>query len=163
MALDTTIGGASADSYSTVVEADTYHSLMGNAAWALLADAVKESSLRVAAQYIDTTYQFIGDKYTATQALEWPRGNVVVDDFAIAVDVIPVQIKSAQIEAALRASTATLVPDVAGGSVAEKTVDVITVKYSEYTNNGQKKYPAIDRLLRKFIAYGLNSHRVIRA
>jgi hypothetical protein len=162
MALDVTVGGANSDSYGTIAEADTYHAAFGNADWADLDDSVKEPALRRATQFIDSSYAFIGSVVTSTQALQWPRTGVVVDGFSVDSATIPTAIKRAQFETALRAVTEDLTADIEPGNVTEETVDVITVKYSEYSNNGQKRFPAIDKLLQKYVFGGSGYHRVVK-
>lgn len=162
MALDTTIGGTTADSYVTVAEADTYHANFGNTDWSAIAtDALKEAALRKAAQYLDTkSYQ--GIKTASTQALEWPRYDVVIDGYLIPSDTIPTAIKNAQMEAALIASAQSLTPNLSNGSVIEETVGKITKRYSDYTKDGGKKWPLVDKLLRGYTMGGENFHRVVR-
>ncbi len=147
MALVTTVGGSTSDSYVTVAEADTYHAAYGNASWAPLSNSAKESALRVACRYVDS-YSFSGAKATAEQALQWPRIGASQDGFTIDSDVIPRNVKDAQCEAALRQSVAPLAPDAAGGTVTEETVGPITKKYGDGGKTAQKTYPIIDALLR---------------
>jgi hypothetical protein len=162
MSLNTTIGGSTADSYVTVDEADAYHANFGNTDWADIAtDALKEVALRKAAQYIDTK-SFQGVKVTSTQALEWPRYNVVVDGYDVSSSAIPDDIKVAQMEAALIASTQSLTPNLSNGSVIEETVGKITKRYSDYTKDGGKKWPLVDNLLAGYVTGGGNFHRVQR-
>lgn len=162
MALDTTIGGTTADSYVTVAEADTYHANYGNTDWAAIATtALKEVALRKAAQYIDIK-TFQGVKVTSTQSLEWPRYNVVVDDYDISSLTIPSAIKTAQMEAALIASSESLTPNLSNGAVIEETVGKITKRYSDYSKDGGKKWPLVDKLLAGYVTGGGNFHRVQR-
>lgn len=162
MALDTTIGGTDSDSYGTLAEADAYHAAYGNVDWALLDGAEKEVVMRRAVAYIDTGYSFKGIKTESTQALEWPRSGVVVDGSYIDSDVIPVAVKRAQFELALKAVSENLIEDQEAGSITEETVDVITVKYSEYSNSGTKRFTVADRLLNKYVLSGGNFHRNVR-
>jgi len=162
MALDTTVGGANSDSYASVTEADTYHAAYGNTAWAAISTtALKEAALRKAAQYIDTK-AFVGVKTTSTQALEWPRYNVIVDGYDVLSNAIPNDIKVAQMEAALIASSESLTPNLSNGSVIEETVGKITKRYSDYTKDGGKKWPLVDKLLAGYVTGGGNFHRVQR-
>jgi hypothetical protein len=162
MALDVTVGGADSDSYGTIAEADAYHAAYGNADWATYDDAIKEPALRRAAQYIDSSYSFIGTKASESQALEWPRSGAYVNGVLVDDATIPTAIKRAQFEAALRAVTEDLTADIESGNVTEETVDVITVTYSEYSNNGQKKYPLIDKLLKNYTLGGGGYHKVVK-
>lgn len=162
MALDTTVGGANSDSYASVTEADTYHAAYGNTAWAAISTtALKESALRKAAQYLDTK-TFVGIKASSTQALEWPRYDVVIGGYDVLSNSIPVAIKNAQMEAALIAGAESLTPNLSNGSVIEETVGKITKRYSDYTKDGGKKWPLVDKLLRGYTMGGENFHRVVR-
>lgn len=162
MALDTTVGGENSDSYASVTEADTYHAAYGNTAWAAIStSALKEAALRKAAQYIDTKV-FIGVKVSATQALEWPRYQVEIGGYCVSSETIPSDIKVAQMEAALIASSESLTPNLSNGSVIEETVGKITKRYSDYTKDGGKKWPLVDKLLRGYTMGGENFHRVMR-
>lgn len=109
MALDTTVGGASADSYVSLVDADAYHLDHGNAAWTG-ATADKEAALRRGTSWIDGYYRFrFPGKKTGgrSQALEWPRSGAVDHD-GISLDSasLPPELLRATSEAALRELTA---------------------------------------------------------
>jgi hypothetical protein len=98
MALDTTIGGTSANSYGTLAEYEAYGIGMG---WTLGTDAANEINLRKGAIYLDRKYSFIGMKQYQYQALAWPRlVNDLVDDWPINPDTIPLDIIHAQFEVA---------------------------------------------------------------
>ncbi len=141
MALVTTPGSATADSYATLTEADTYHSDRGNTAWTGT-DALKENALRRAVDWLDFTYRtrFPGSRADdRDQNLEWPRA--VAYDVAgtlIANTEIPIEIKRAQIEAALRELVApgSLSPDY-NASEQLKSLDVFQVVRREYFGGGE--------------------------
>lgn len=99
MALDTTIGGASADSYATLAAYQAYGAARG---WTLGAtDADDEQDLRRAADYIDRNYTWRGFRQYKTQARAWPRLDIgIVDGWAIDGDTIPQRLKDAQCELA---------------------------------------------------------------
>lgn len=102
MALTVTPGSASADSYATLAEANTYHStrryptLTG---WAAASDATKEAALRSAALLLDRMIDWTGAAVDSTQARAWPRsGMLTLNGFAILTTEIPVELKDAQAE-----------------------------------------------------------------
>ena len=99
MALDTTIGGTSANSYGTLADYTAYALGMG---WTLaLTDAANEINLRKGAIYLDRKYSFIGMQQYQYQALSWPRlVNDLVDDWPVNPDTIPLDIIHAQFEVA---------------------------------------------------------------
>lgn len=106
MAMDVTVGGAGAESYISVADADAYHSNRGSIAWASATEPAKEQALRRATSWLDATYLTLlpGLRTSGrSQALEWPRsGAADRGGFTIANDEIPVEVKNACAEAALR-------------------------------------------------------------
>ena len=112
MALDTTIGGASSDSYGTLADYEAYvvanidPNFNGHGH-----DSVHEMHLRRATQYLDRAYNWIGQPTTSTQALAWPRyTSELVNGFAVPADSIPPAIISAQFEIAYALETAGVNP-----------------------------------------------------
>lgn len=100
MALDTTIGGTSADSYGTLADYIAYVTSRIDAAYSGVTET-QELNLRRAAEYIDREYKFPGTQQYQTQALAWPRNTSLhVDGWPINSDSIPADIISAQFEAA---------------------------------------------------------------
>lgn len=118
--IDATAGGASANSYMTLAQADAYVEAMISSAdvtaWSTGTDDTRNRALAAAAQRLDRE-RFIGARATDTQALQWPRTGVRKPDtyvntyatgfpFRISEDYftdteIPDQIKRAQIELAV--------------------------------------------------------------
>lgn len=99
MALDTTIGGTSADSMASLAEYEAYAAALG---WTLAdTDAANEVNLRRAAQYLDRNYAFIGMKQYQYQTMPWPRLYPgLIEDWPVNPDTIPGAIKDAQCELA---------------------------------------------------------------
>jgi len=136
MPLDTTIGGANADSYPSLAYALAYHAAKGNAAWASATDANRETALRRATTWLDGTYRAHWTGYRVNgrlQALEWPRSDVVdIGDYAVDYMTIPPEILRATCEAALRelATPGSLSPDVTDAAiVVSEKVGPISVTY----------------------------------
>ena len=159
MALDTTIGGASADSYATLAEYEARATAMG---WTLEdTDAANEVNLRRAAVALDASFSWVGIKQYRTQARGWPRSVAeLVDDWPVAADTIPVAIKEAQMEMAyLIQGGADPLATYEGGVKREK-IDVIEV---EYTAKGRPRYDAVNRLVRDYVAVSSGQARMVRA
>ena len=77
MTIDATAGGASANSYVTTAEADTYFGTSYNRTlWADAITATKETLLIEASRLLDTLVQWNGYLATNTQVLSWPRSYV---------------------------------------------------------------------------------------
>ena len=93
-----------------------------------------------------------GSRTSASQPLAWPRTGVYVYGTALADDAIPQSLKDAQCRLALDVDAGTdLMPNVAvgaSGSVIEKTVDVVSVKYAEGINNTQPIFVSVNGLLK---------------
>ena len=135
-----TVGSASANSYVTETEVDTYADEMGGAnalAW-------EESSERLqlmirSTRALDALF-WLGQKAASTQALQWPRDYVVDPDSPTGEyfddDAIPTRIKRAQME---------LVLAMAGGfemsgafdSIKSKEMDGVRIDYAGGRVSGQ--------------------------
>ena len=110
--IDTTVGGASANSYVTLAEADAYFDEHLNVTdWTDATDDLKNRALIQAARRLDQL-SFNGGKATEAQALKWPRIGVVDDEgYGIDSDEIPQQMKDAQCELALAMLASDLLAD----------------------------------------------------
>lgn len=149
---------AGAESYCTVAYATTFHSNRGNAAWALLTTAQMEETLRRATDYMRQAYRGMwkGYRYTNTQALDWPRANVEIEDNPfgnlVATNIVPQEVKDACALFALTASTEELAANLTQ-QVMSESVGPLSVSYSaaspQYT-----RYRAIDMLLRPHLSGG---------
>lgn len=101
MAIDATIGGASANSYCTLAEANTYFTArLYSSDWTSATDPDKEAALLWAARLLDEYFNWDGDEAEPdTQAMRWPRyGAYDIDQYPIDGDVIPTTLKNAQAE-----------------------------------------------------------------
>lgn len=165
---------SNAESYISVVDASTYHAGRGNAAWAALAsDTIREQNLRKATDYMLQIYrkQWSGYRYTATQALDWPRSFVYLEPFVhgatgtypylVANDTVPTEVKNACAELALRASAGELFADLAQGITSER-VGPLTTEYDKASPQSAR-YVAVDAMLAPYLARGGNAVRVIRS
>lgn len=114
--LDITVGGASANSYASLAESNTYldlRSVAQTALWTALSDAEKTDALVRATQVLDQIVdwhgkrvEFATDVTTSQQALRWPRTGVYnPDGYAVTETGIPDFVKNAQIELAFRIGT----------------------------------------------------------
>lgn len=117
------------NSYASVAEADSYFTDRLNTTWTSLGTSVKESNLIKATDYIDQRFglRFIGSRVFEEQALAWPRsdtGQSTLDfDEDTETGVIPVKLKYACIEYALRANDGPLAPD---PEISDSGVSMVT-------------------------------------
>lgn len=138
MTLIVETGGAASnsESYAAVSDADLYWSNRSNTVWAALATPDKESNLRKATQYMTAVYRqkWKGRRVSTTQALDWPRVGVVLDDFnssqntfgfgyygiiQVPYTSIPTEVMNACCELALRASAGDLAADLDRETLSE--------------------------------------------
>jgi hypothetical protein len=158
MALDTTIGGTSADSYITRVEYVDYWAALG----VYLSDgteADQEANLRRAAQMIDRKFRFAGIQQYQHQALAWPRTtDILVDGWPVDPDTIPQDIRDAQAEVAYQIQLGfDPFPRLTAGAIKRESVAAGSVSKSvEYVGGGREidRVVAIEGLLRPYIIGG---------
>lgn len=159
-------GLAGAESYVSVAEADTYHTDRGNSAWTdIAATATKEAYLRDAVAFLDGVYEsrFRGRRKERLQALAWPRvGFIDSDGFRWDSDEVPVPIKRAQMELALRRIDGELGKDESRGESRFRDIKAgpVTIRYREHASSPSSRYPEVEvKLARLFRPY----RKVVRA
>ncbi len=156
MALTTTIGGASSDSYITLAEWATYATAQR---WTLTGDdAAKEAYLRRAALALDVSYRWVGYPQYQTQKRAWPRlWTGLVDGWPINPDTIPEPVKDAQAELAyiIMGGVDPLETfDGVLGRTRDK-VDVIEEEREYIGGKGRSRFTAVDRLVSHCTAGGV--------
>jgi hypothetical protein len=104
MALDATVGGVAANSYSTRAEAQTYFDArLYTEAWDAVDDTEKDAALQMATRLLDQYVEWYGAPATTTQRLAWPRyGMLDRNGNSIGGDVLPGDLKVSTAELALR-------------------------------------------------------------
>jgi len=149
-------GLSNSNSYVSVLFVTTYLTDRANeTAWLLLTTAQQEASVIKATDYIDRKYNglWFGSQKASTQSLAWPRVNAEdIEGNIIASDSIPSQLEKAAAEAAIKASTEDLLPDLErGGSIKSEKKKVGSIeKSTEYFSgaNTNKSFQAVDTALR---------------
>lgn len=153
-------GLSNAESYASVPEADAYHAAQGNpAAWSGAATPDKESALRQATSYLDGVYtgRWRGLRAHEAQALAWPRCEAIDDDgFLIAAASVPVKLKNATAELALKVigGASLFVDETTPGELSAKTLKVGAIEVSKTFVGGQgtqPSYPKAKSLLRSLL------------
>lgn len=149
-------GLSTAESYTSVTYADSYHYNRGNTTWTALEAAVKEQLLRKASDYLLQKYRdsWKGTRLLDTQALDWPRELVYIDNNVLVDDgIVPTEVQRACCELALTSNDGDLLEDSGGRLTTKEKVDVIEVEYSEQgTMNTDIKYNAVDKMLRPYLS-----------
>lgn len=156
-------GLSTAESYVSVADADTRRTNLGSdAAWTAATTAAKEAALRKATEYLEQAYRnrWQGYRQTTTQALSWPRNSVVIDiNTQIATDIVPVEVRNACADLALKALSETLAADLTRGVVREK-VGPIETEYDRASPQAVR-YRAIDMALAPYLKS--STARLVRA
>lgn len=158
MALDTTVGGASADSYASVADWQAYATSMG---WTLSGDTdTFEANLRRATAYLDRIYRWVGRRADDDQALAWPRivWDTDEDGYAIPSDEIPAGIVNATYELAyLENQGNDLLSYTDGAAIKRRKVKAGPVESeTEYLagSSVESRVVAIEGLIRPYLSGG---------
>lgn len=129
-------GKSNAESYVSVSDCATYASARGLSFASSPVD-LAEQALRRATAFIDGAYgsSFSGERLKhRDQALEWPRaGAVDATGYPVAPDSVPIEVKNATCEAAVRelAVPNSLTPDLKrGGMIESVKAGSVAVTYS---------------------------------
>ncbi len=141
-----------ATSYVSVADADQYHENHGTAAWVLLSNDEKETSLIRATSYLDSYFEWsTGRKSDEDQALDWPRIGAYDDDrYYIDDDEIPQAVKDACCELAVRASSGDIVAD-SEQAIKSFVAGPVEVEF-ESGSDSLTSYNQVDMLLRGLVS-----------
>lgn len=158
-------GKADANAYIAVADVDAYFTLRGITAWTG-SNTVKEQAIVRATDYIETRWgpRFLGiPEFPDTpQALSFPR-LYIFDRSGLQIEGVPDKLKKATAEYALRALTATLMPDPevadSGAMVIgnRQKIGPIETEVTYAASMGVrtlKAYPAADKLLYELVTSG---------
>ncbi len=157
-----TVGSASANSFVTVAETDTYCDARMNAtAWA---DAEDDDKARAV---IDATRElsakaWVGTRASSTQKLSWPRSFAINPDVSWASwayydsTTIPDRVKDATCELAfllLNGDASDINTPDSTLNVKVKTVDVLTTEYfdPQQRAKGLSRLPSVTRFIRPLL------------
>lgn len=153
---------AGANSYVDVSFADTYFSDRGNTEWAAFATAKKQNLLVKGTDYVDRNYRFLGQIIEDDQPLLFPRediyGRISGRNY---IGTIPLCLKQAVCELAIRASSQELNPDVTEApvvSISEK-VAVVEEKTSYMSTFFAPSFPQADTLMLDITCSGRMAER----
>lgn len=164
MALDTTIGGLSSDSYATLADWTAFATTTGRTITGTTAE--QEVRLRRAALAIEDRYTFRGWPTFEFQALAWPRSDVgMVDGWIIANNVIPPAIKRAQMEMAFALQAGVDPFPVTTGVIGSESSSVGPLSKSVTYLGGKARpaIPAVDKIMQPFLSSGAGMAQVLRA
>jgi hypothetical protein len=121
----------SANSYASYADLVAYGALRGTPA-----DTIEEGGETLLIKAMDSLYgmRWKGERVSTTQALEWPRYGVYLDNQLLASDEIPRELFYGQLALAIAAIDTTLQPvqEATGkGAIIEERVEgAVTIKYA---------------------------------
>ena len=168
-----TLSSASANSYVTLAEANTYFEpAPDSTTWDDKTVDQKNRALIAATRWIDS-FVFFGDRCDQNQALKFPRNNYKIDNVELTCSSIPNNIKYAQYELAraLANDTDAMTGNVGtNGNIAEAKLGDLEVKYNLASqgvgsvNNIMDVYPWLQSYLGAYMIGGAGSFqmRVVR-
>lgn len=169
-------GKPDANSLCSLEDARDYHAYRNNLTWATATLGEKKAALIKATDYMQQVYRlkWSGTRTTGTQALDWPRAFVLRDDyqyqglngstiiggnFYFPSNEVPLEVKNACAELALKSFTGDLSPDL-GQRVLREKVDVLEVQYDQYSPQFTQ-YRAIDNILAPFLSKRGNTSKAL--
>lgn len=169
LVLETGSGVTGANSYVDVTYADSYfsgHPFYADA-WAEVAETFeKENLLKYASRQLDTMFVWVGDRFSTTQGLDWPRNNAY-DYYGVLIpyNSVPERIKQATCEMAYWATKGdqTVLTDSETQGITKLKVDVIELDFSSSTIRRTVVPTAVQSLLRGYGQYacGIRVRKVL--
>lgn len=153
--LDTTVNGAAANSYGTLAEYKSYlEARLPAVTWLATAlagtiDAQLTVDLIVGARLLDLWFQWTGAAATITQARAWGRSGMYDHHGgAIAINVLPTNLKYAQFEAGIAARNSDLLADneAAVKGVSRVKAGSVEVAFQPVDNSNVE---SVDTILRR--------------
>jgi hypothetical protein len=132
-----------ANSYVSVTDLTDFATLRG-----ITFTGDEEVLLINAMDYVEAVRDdFKGSKTSSTQPLQWPREGVWIDNYAIDSDVIPQELKNAQMQAAIETDSQDLSPNT-GQNIKSEKVDVLEVVYQDGDGSlTAPNFPKVDAYL----------------
>jgi hypothetical protein len=172
MALITTPGSATANSFASLVEFDAYHeSRVPVLTWlAAATDDQKEAALKSAARALNAYFVWTGSAVDAVQALTWPRSGMLSrNGFAIptsGASSIPGDLKNAQCELAGQLGASDLTGSGGGGPLDQGITSIkagdVAVTFSDVLGQQQGTVEASDVAIRRSALFYLDAPDEVR-
>lgn len=153
---------ANANSYIDDTFLTTYASSRGVTLPATVQE--REVLLINAMDYIESfAEKFKGERTEPdTQELQWPREDVQIYHADLDKNTIPKELKRAQAQAAIEASTADLFFKDDGTRVKKEKLDVLEVEYFEGGNSGQPFFEKVSKLMEPLLSNASTALRLTR-
>ncbi len=147
---------AGANSFVTIAELDTYLANRGDTSLSTKTDQEKEVLLYKAIEYLlNVESKFKGVRVSSEQVLMFPRSGVTLFGFTVESDIIPDQIKNAQMQLASELNAQNLLANTTPDKriIKEKLGPIET----EYSEHGFQEGSTIPVLVNTFLQPLFNS------
>jgi len=159
-------GLLASESYSSVAQADLYHSNHGNTSWSTLTTANKEVALRKATDYMVEVYRPLwkGYRVLTTQLLDFPRTLVYISNeilnnvTPLDLTKIPLEVQNACSLLAFKSISEDLLIDM-DVPVKKESIGPLSTEYFPSTCS-YKHYSSVEAMLKPFLK--TNSSSVMR-
>ena len=149
---------ANANSFVTDLEYTTYATARGLTVAVLAAD--RAIDLISAIDYLTSVEPSLqGYRASSTQVLFYPRIGVELHGFALATDKIPNELKNAQMEAAVYATSASLLNNAESTNVRIEKLDTLEV---EYFKGGSTSNVTLQRVTAYLVPLMDDSNKLVR-
>ena len=116
---------ANANSYVSEAELSTYAADRG------ITLSGTPNQLIIKSMDYTESRNFIGDKYTQGQSLQWPRDNAYIDGFEVGTDTIPQELKNAQLATAISIDAGVDPSATIERATKREKLDVLEVEYQD--------------------------------
>lgn len=134
-------------SYASEAELNVYADSQG------ISIAGDESELLLRASIYVETLNFLGNKLTKAQRMQWPRSGVIIDGFTIETDEIPQLLQDLQMEVAISIDGGIDPLGVVSRATKKEKVGDIEVEYSDQASQADVN-PKIYAMANKLIGIG---------
>lgn len=149
-----------ANALVSVTEADQYFAMRQVTEWGNLLLEEKQAAIVKATDYLSTVYSnsFQGVIVSQAQLLPFPRKLMVIDDYTVSDETVPLNVRKAVLELALRSLEGSLQEDL-GERVKREKVDVLETEYFE-SGSQQKRYPQVYNLIKRYLNKGSSANNI---
>ena len=142
-----------ANSYASDAEYVAYAAARGKVIGST--EAAREVELVKAMDYIERNREsFKGTKRERTQALQWPRYGVWVDGYYVDEDTIPSELKNAQLEAAIAATSQDLLITGTNSNVQSESIGQLSTSYFSGGSYESVRLDTVDAYLNVLLKRG---------
>jgi len=141
---------ANANSFVTDADYTVYATARGLTVGATVGD--REQELIKAVDYLQSVENSLqGYRSSSTQELIYPRQGVTLYGYVLASDVIPKELKNAQMEAAIYANSGVLLANTSNNNIKSEKLDTLEVEYFKGGSSTNTQLTRVNAQLRPLL------------